>query len=60
MKIKSSMSTEKLEMSFSDCAMVLSRCCSCVQDFANLKMRTSRKALRAEIALAPPALVSTE
>jgi len=60
MKIKSRMSTEKLEMSFSDWAMVLSRCCSYVQDFANLKMRTSLKALRADIALAPPALVSTE
>lgn len=53
MKIRSKIRTEKLDISLSDYAIVLRRCCNYVHDFASLNILRSLNALRAEIALAP-------
>ena len=52
--MRSSKSTEKLEISLKDCAIVFKRCCNYVHYFANLKTLTSLNALNADIAEAPP------
>jgi len=53
MNIKRKSRIEKLEMSFSDLAMVCIRELSCFQDLAILKTRKSLKARKAEMAPFP-------
>jgi hypothetical protein len=53
MNIRRKRSTENIEMSFNDFAMVWIRLLSCVHDFANLNTLSKRKALKAEMAPFP-------
>jgi hypothetical protein len=53
MNIKRKSRIEKLEMSFSDLAMVYIRELSCCQDLAILKTRNSLKARKADMAPFP-------